>query len=456
MTAPVHPARRLLIMLAKVSLAAAILGYLFVQVERQAGFARLVQEPKAWHLLLLGLACTAAAVTLSFVRWHVLLTALGLNFRLRDTMRLGALGFALNFVSLGSIGGDLFKAIFAAKDSPGRRTEAVASVIVDRLTGVAMMLTLASMASFFIDWTAAPAPIRVLVETIRLATAGLLMGVALILAVPALSGERVRAIVGAVPLVGSTAARLIGTVSVYRDEKQRLLLACSVGMLSNTMFFLSFYFVAQGLPVHAPTLAQHFVIVPTANLAGAIPATPSGLGTMELAVDKLYQAVPSASAIPAGDGTLVALGQRATMILVAAGCLAFYVMQRGDLREVIHEVEEAEAARSNVLNGRTRLRPSQPALPDDPSIDRLNEQRIPAGGIGLEAGCFRIADAAITSLIMGHEESLLPREHVGNGAQVQRVDQVLVERVGQYVARCIDDRSSGYRPSPRPPMARPS
>jgi glycosyltransferase 2 family protein len=344
MTVAHHPARRTLIVVGKIALAAAILGYLLVQVQKQAGFARLIDEPKAWHLLAIGLLCTFGAVALSFVRWHVLLTALGLPFRLRDTMRLGALGFALNFVSLGSIGGDLFKAIFVAKDSPGRRTEAVATVVVDRLVGVSMMLTLASVASFCVDWSAAPPAIRVLVQTIRLATVGLVVGVTLILAVPALSGETVRRLIGAVPLVGPTAARLIGTVSVYRDEKRRVLLACSVGMLSNTMFILSFFFIAQGLPVRAPTLAQHFVIVPTANMAGAIPATPSGLGTMELAMDRLYQAQPVSPPIPAGDGTLVALGQRATMILVAALCLVFYVMQRGDLREVIHEVEEAEAA----------------------------------------------------------------------------------------------------------------
>jgi uncharacterized protein (TIRG00374 family) len=258
-------------------------------------------------------------------------------------MRLGALGFALNFVSLGSIGGDLFKAIFAAKDSPGRRTEAVATVVVDRLVGMVMMLVLASVATFFVDWTAAPPAIKVLVQTIRIATVGLLVGVALVLAVPALSGDTIRRLIGSIPWVGSTAARLIATVSVYRDEKPRVLQACSISLVSNALFILSFYFVAQGLPVQSPTLVKHFVIVPVANLAGAIPATPSGLGTMELAVDKLYQAVPAAIPIPAGDGTLVALGQRATMILMAAVCLAFYVLQRGNLREAMHEIEEVEA-----------------------------------------------------------------------------------------------------------------
>ncbi len=344
MTAPVHRQRNTLLVAAKLSLAVVILGYLLVQVQRQAGFARLVHEPKQWHFLAIGLLCTLLAIILSFVRWHVLLTALGLNFRLFDTVRLGALGFVLNFISLGSIGGDLFKAIFAAKDSPGQRTEAVATVVVDRIVGMVMMLVLASGASFIIDWSLAPTAIHVLVQTVRLTTVGLLMGAGLVLAVPMLSGKWVRKLVGDVPLVGSTAARLIGTIAAYREQKRNLLLACSISLVSNAIFILSFYFVSRGLPVQAPSLVKHFVIVPVANLAGAIPATPSGLGTMELALDKLYQAVPTTQKILAGDGTLVALGQRATMILVAAACLAFYVLQRGKLRDVIHEVEEAEAA----------------------------------------------------------------------------------------------------------------
>jgi len=343
-TAARHPLRHTLVVLAKISLATALLAYLLVQVQQQAGFARLVQEPKNWFLLTLGLACTMVAISLTFVRWHLLLTALGLNFRLVESMRLGALGFALNFVSLGSIGGDLFKAIFAAKDSPGRRTEAVSTVVLDRLLGMMMMLALASAASFLVDWTAAPMGIRVLVQTIRLTAVAMIAGVTLVLLVPALSGPRIRSLLNRVPVAGKLASRLIGIVSDYRDEKRFVLGACGISIFSNTFFILSFYFVAQGLPVQAPSLAEHFVIVPTANLAGAIPATPSGLGTMELAVDKLYQTVPTHVRIPAGDGTLVALGQRATMILVAGMCLVFYVIQRGDLRKTLHEIEEVEAA----------------------------------------------------------------------------------------------------------------
>lgn len=344
MTAPASRIRHTLITIAKLTLAAAILTYLVIQAQRNEGFARLVHEPKQWPLLAAGLACTFAAISLSFVRWHVLVRALGLGYHFLDTMRLGALGFALNFVSLGSIGGDLFKAVLLAKDFPGRRTEAVATVMADRVMGLLLMLALASASILASDWTDAPQSVEILCRTILLVTAGAVAGVLLVLFIPALSGPWVRDLLERIPLVGSTAARLVAAVGIYRNQKRQIALAAAISLVVDVLFILSFYFIARGLPVRAPSLVQHFMIVPIANLAGAIPATPSGLGTLEAAVDTLYQAVPSATTIPPGDGTMVALAQRLTMIIVAGACVLFYVTQKSDLRQVLHEAEEAAEA----------------------------------------------------------------------------------------------------------------
>jgi glycosyltransferase 2 family protein len=333
--------RRTLIVLAKFMLAAAILSYLAYQVHRNQGFSRLVNEPKDWRILAAGLACTFLAVSLSFVRWYVLVNALGLSFRLVDALRLGALGFALNFVSLGSIGGDLFKAIFLAKEFPGRRTEAVATVLADRVVGLLMMMALASTAILISDWRDAPPEIALLCHTILLATVIAFAGTGLLLFVPLLTGELIRGWAETVPLVGETAGRLIGAVEAYRDQKSRLFLAAGIGLVVDTLFVTSFYLVARGLPVQAPTFAQHLMIVPAANMAGAIPATPSGLGTLEAAVEALYQAVPGNSGILPGDGTLVALAHRVTMIAVAMIGMIYYLSQRAELSDVLNEVEAA-------------------------------------------------------------------------------------------------------------------
>ena len=87
------------------------------------------------------------------------------------------------------------------------------------------------------------------------------------------------------------------------------------------------------MPVHAPTFAQHLLIVPVANMAGAIPATPSGLGDAGSGGrSALYQAVPGNSGIVPGDGTLVALAHRVTMIAVAMIGMVYYVSQRAELQ----------------------------------------------------------------------------------------------------------------------------
>ena len=96
--------------------------------------------------------------------------------------------------------------------------------------------------------------------------------------------------------------------------------------------------IAGPLP---PTFAQHLLIVPVANMAGAIPATPSGLGTLEAAAEALYQAVPRNPGIAPGDGTLVALAHRVTMIAVAVIGMAYYVSQRSELGDVLTEMETA-------------------------------------------------------------------------------------------------------------------
>src|SRR5262249_15364961 len=114
--------RRTLLTIAKFALAIGILSYLVIQVQRNEGFTRLWEQEKNWPLLAAAVGCTFAAILLNFVRWHFLIRAVGIDIRLPLTMRYGALGYALNFVAPGSIGGDLFKAIFLAHGQPGRRT----------------------------------------------------------------------------------------------------------------------------------------------------------------------------------------------------------------------------------------------------------------------------------------------------------------------------------------------
>src|SRR5438552_3130691 len=80
----------------------------------------------------LALVLCLSSVLLSFVRWFVLVRAVGLPFRVRDALRLGMVGYFFNNFLPGSIGGDVLKAAFLAREQD-RRTLAVATVIMDRM-----------------------------------------------------------------------------------------------------------------------------------------------------------------------------------------------------------------------------------------------------------------------------------------------------------------------------------
>jgi uncharacterized protein (TIRG00374 family) len=342
MTAHVARIRRTLVAIAKIALAAALLAYLLNQAREHDAFSTLIEKPKRWPLLTAGLVCTFICVLLSFVRWHLFIRAVGIPIRLMDTLRLGALGFALNFVSLGAIGGDFFKAIFLAHGQPGKRTEAVASVVADRFLGLLTILVLASGGILAADLKdRAPPALEALCDAILVAALFSVTGTAMALLVPGLSGPRVIGWAHRVPLVGSTLARLLGTVQAYRNQKRVLLAAAAISVVGNIANFTAFYLVASGLPIQRPSYIEHFVIVPVANMVGSIPATPNGLGTKEAAADLLYRSMPSGKGIAEGVGTLVTLAHRVTEMAVALLGLIYYL---GHRREVAEVYEEAEAA----------------------------------------------------------------------------------------------------------------
>jgi uncharacterized membrane protein YbhN (UPF0104 family) len=152
---------------------------------------------------------------------------------------------------------------------------------------------------------------------------------------------RLSRLVEKIPLVGRTISRLLGAVRVYRTQKGMLLAAFGLSCVMATFYVTSFYMVARGLPIHEPSWAEHLVIVPVAGLAGALPITPNGLGTMELAVQQLYPIMPHGELVQPEDGTLVAFARRVTEIPIAFVGFVFYLTHRRKVEEVYAEAEEA-------------------------------------------------------------------------------------------------------------------
>jgi uncharacterized protein (TIRG00374 family) len=330
--------RRVLWGVVKLLLAAGILAYLFYSLRGEKVFGRFVSEPKDWFRLAAAQVLVLLAISLNYIRWYVLVRALGLRFTLVDSFRLGSLGLLLSQVWFGSVGGDLFKAVFIAREQPGKRTEAVASVVIDRVVGLYAMLLVASVGQFLAGgFESSSRELRALSTFVAVLAVLGTLGV-LLLMVPAVTGPRVADILGQAPVVGPTLVRLVAAAAAYRHERRYLFCAIVIAVCTHTTLVLSIWSIGRGLPVHAPSLPVTFLVGPMSLCAGAIPLTPGGLGTFEGAMDKLYEAVGSHP----GDGLLVAITYRLMTYVMAAAGAVFYLRSRATVDQILHEAEELE------------------------------------------------------------------------------------------------------------------
>jgi glycosyltransferase 2 family protein len=317
----------------------AIIGYLVADARGDHAFADLANQPKHWGFISAAAFTCLGAVLLTFARWCLLVRALGLVFPLKDAVRLGFLGYLLNFVSLGSVGGDLFKAVFMARRFPASRPEAVATVVLDRLVGLYLLFVMASVAIL------ATGQLHAADETLAVICRATLLGTAigaagiLALLVPGITSGSFSVLLTKLPRVGPVCGKLLGAIRIYRSRPGALLLAAAVSVAVHTLTTLSIYFVARGLPGDCPSLAEHFVIVPLSMVTGVLPLPVNGLGAMEAVVKFFYDRLPAAVAIGEGHGFVVALGYRAVTILIAMIAAVYYLASRGEVGRVLRQAE---------------------------------------------------------------------------------------------------------------------
>ncbi|MFO7908202.1 MAG: lysylphosphatidylglycerol synthase transmembrane domain-containing protein [Planctomycetota bacterium] len=331
--------KKTIVVLLKFGVPIGIIGWLLASVPEES-YRQLEQRPKDWTLLVLALGLVFAAVSVTFVRWHLLVRTLRLEFRLLDAFRLGFLGFLFNFVSAGAVGGDLFKAFFIARQQPKRRAEAIATVVVDRMVGLYALLLLTSGVILASNVSQSSPQLRTLSYLTLSATA--FGGIAVLtLLVPGFTNGVVSRFLIGLPRIGEALGRLILAVRIYRQRWRAMVIALFMSVGTHGMFALALFLIARALYEHIPTVREHLIIVPLSMVAGALPFTPAGFGAFEFALEKLYQIVPAADNISAA-GVLVALVYRLLQIVVAAIGMLIYWSSRSEVRQLIEDAEHSE------------------------------------------------------------------------------------------------------------------
>lgn len=336
--------KRLLVTVLKYAVSIGFLVWLFSQKNNRQAFAELAGQSPNWWLLSVGILFAGIAVMTTFVRWHMLVRTLEIPFTLASAIRIGFLGFMFNFVSLGAVGGDLFKAFFVAREQKKRKTEAVATLFVDRLMGLVGLMITAAIGSTVVGLQTHPdQKMRLIFYCSWGGTVVSLLGFAMVL-LPGFTTGPISEFLMGLPRVGGLFRRLIEAVRMYRRRPRVLFAGLAMSVLVHFLFPTCMLFIILGLPAEGPPIYTHYVVVPISLLASVLPLPGGGLGVLEFAIAELYKTIGGYN-----EGLVAAFIYRAITILLALIGLVYYLTHRGEVSEVLEEAAEEEEHEGSVL-----------------------------------------------------------------------------------------------------------
>jgi uncharacterized membrane protein YbhN (UPF0104 family) len=339
--------RQILINCLKVAFGVGVFAWVIARNWQPAGggpgLGEALSRPMQWWPLGLAAAFYLTGVLSTFVRWYFLVRAQELPFTLANAARLGLVGFSLNTLLPGAIGGDLIKAAFIAREQ-SRRTVAVATVLLDRalgLWGLIWLVTLAGLAFLVMGNAALTTDATVLgyVFTVFGIAAGSLLVWFLLGALPQGRADRFAGRLAGIPKVGHSLAEFWRAFWLYRCKGGSIALAVVLAIFNHTCLVIAFFFAAHvfqtpGAEADIPTLSQHFLLVPLAQAIQTLPLSPGGVGVGEFVYGKLYELLGYAES----SGVLAALAFRLVILAMAMTGYAVYLQMRPNLPASTEEV----------------------------------------------------------------------------------------------------------------------
>lgn len=231
--------------------------------------------------LILSLACMGMTIFLGVLRWRLVLKVQGLDLSFGRAAEISLVAHFFNSFLLGSTGGDLLKAYYAARETHHKKTEAVVTVFVDRLLGLFAMLLFACLMMV--------PNLNLLATHRRLAALALFIlfmmaGCASVVALSFWGGisrrwPQARAWLRRLPK-GESLERALEASRRFGKEPLFLVQMLTISMALNVFCVLQIMALAHGLSLSISPTAL-LVIVPVVVCISALPISPNGLGVRE-------------------------------------------------------------------------------------------------------------------------------------------------------------------------------
>jgi uncharacterized protein (TIRG00374 family) len=317
-----------------VALAFALLGLVLWQ--NRDKIRTVFSHPLDLRLLALGVLVFQCSLLITYLRWYLLVKVIEPRFSLRSTLVLGFIGYVFNLVIPGAVGGDFIKAAYLVRMHI-KKTQAIASMVIDRILGLLGLFVLAAVAGAAAWSGAGSTGVRKLIVAAWIATALAFAALALIF------NEQFTEFMSR--LGTAVHGRLAGIMTelkamstTYRRRLDVVFICLLLSVLGHTLNVLAFYLMGKMLfPTSmTTTLVQHFLMAPLTLFTMVVPLPFGALGLSEEVGDQVGKLVGHPG------GALAMLGFRVLMYACGLISACVYLANLREVRSLTAEAHHLE------------------------------------------------------------------------------------------------------------------
>lgn len=271
-------------LLIRIIVTTVLLGWLFAQVDISGVGSVFAQTRPGW--LALAAVINLLSVGLMVWRWQLLLAGMGVVRSFWNLLHITLVSTFFSMFLPSSIGGDVMKMVLVAPD-PAQREAAVASVLIDRVVGMAVTIAVGLLG---VLWLPAVWGNHALIGALVAATLAFCLGVTMLFSrvwfllltrlVPGFLWRR----------FGTAITEAHRSIIRLRRRPAVLLSAAAISGARQVMVCFSVLFAGYAFSISVSPIA-YFAIVPIVLAITVLPFAIGGLGLQDNAMVLLFGAV---------------------------------------------------------------------------------------------------------------------------------------------------------------------
>lgn len=278
-----NPAQKRLLGAGRILLALGLLAFLFSRMRADLVNLQdvLHESLHHWPLWFISLTFTFLGLLVGALRWHYILRAAGLPLPWAKVFSIFFIGQFFNSFMLGACGGDLARALYVAREWPGKRAEAATTALIDRAVGLLVLVVFGSAViiyrfHLFFDHIGNRWMGYVMISFLAgsIALLVVLLRKNLFEHWPLFQRWEKRTTLGA------TFRRIYDAMFLFHNQPRALALAVVLSVLNMSLLTFACLFIGLSLGVEL-RVRDYFTAFPVITVLSSLPLTPGGLGVRE-------------------------------------------------------------------------------------------------------------------------------------------------------------------------------